>query len=330
MGSVRYSHDGSINGCRIVALENDRIRLEVMPELGGKIYRWIHKAEDRDYLWQNPAVRPEILPDGTGYDDHFCGGWDENFPSDSPELHDGMQYPDHGEYWTQPFAWDVVQDVDSLTLYLWAEGTVTPTRMERWITITAGSTVVRQRYRLTHLGGRAFDFIWKFHPALRVGASHELIVSAGRSRVASPGMGRLAEDPIEFTWPLAPGRDGRPVDLSRIPAGDVPNSEMVYVTELRDGWFALVDHASRSGFGMAFDRSLFNTLWLFQSFGGWHGVRVVVPEPATGYPYMLAEAAKSGRISRLESGQVIETETATVIFTDRDQVTHISRDGEVR
>jgi len=330
MGSVRFEKDWSYHGCRVLRLESDLLRIDVMPELGGKIYHWIHKPEDRDYLWQHPRIKPAVLPPGTNYDDTFSGGWDELFPSDAPGEHRGEVYPDHGEYWTRCFDWEVEESPQSVTLHLRAEGNVTPTRMERWITVEASSTVVRFRHRITHLGEHGFDYLWKLHPALRVGSSHEILISAGKGLIATPGCGRLSADTLDFVWPRVPGRDGATFDLSKVPAtSGVPGYEMVYLTELRDGWCAVLDHATGSGFGLAFDPRIFSTVWLFQSYGGWRGLSLAILEPCTTYPYSLAEAARSGRVAHLAGGEVLETETAAVIFTGRSRVSAIRPDGSV-
>jgi hypothetical protein len=97
---------------------------------------------------------------------------------------------------------------------------------------------------------------------------------------------------------------------------------------LKGGWYAAIDRATRSGFGLAFDPALFTCLWLFQSHGGWRGLRLAIIEPCTGWPYDLGEATTSGRCSRLDPGQVIETRTTAVIFTGRDEVSGIGLDGQ--
>lgn len=331
MGYVRFEKDWKFNDCRVLRLESDVLRIDLLPELGGKIYHWIHKPTDRDFLWQHPRILPKVMPAGTNYDDNFSGGWDELFPNAQAGRHQGEFYPDHGEYWTQPFEWEARQTRSELTLHLWAEGCVTPTRMERWITLTACSPVVRMRYRVTHLGSHGFGYVWSIHPALAVGPWSEVVIPATRGLIASPGHGRLADEPLEFTWPHVPGRDRKTFDMSRIPAGvDVTSYEMVYLTELREGWYAHLDRATGSGFGMAFDKGLFTAVWLFATYGGWRGLHTVIVEPATGYPGDLAEAATKGRFSHLGPGQVLETETAVVVFTGRDRVEHITADGTVR
>jgi hypothetical protein len=46
------------HGLRTVRLENARLAVDVLPELGGKILRLIDKRGDRDLLWHSPRVEP--------------------------------------------------------------------------------------------------------------------------------------------------------------------------------------------------------------------------------------------------------------------------------
>ncbi|MFZ1754478.1 MAG: DUF5107 domain-containing protein, partial [Caldilineaceae bacterium] len=43
---------------RTLLLENDFLRLTILPELGGRIYRWEDKITGRDILYHNPVVKP--------------------------------------------------------------------------------------------------------------------------------------------------------------------------------------------------------------------------------------------------------------------------------
>lgn len=330
MSPVTFNADWRYNGCRVLRLENDRLRVDVLPECGGRILHWVDKRIGRDWLWQNPRIKPTILPESTNYDDTFSGGWDELFPNGSAGPYNGEAYPDHGEYWTKRFEWSVERQAGAVTLHLLAEGSVTPTRMERWITMSAGSEVVKIRYRLTHLGEHPIDFLWSLHPALNVTPTCRLLIPGSKAVNAAPGVGRLASEPLEFTWPIAPGRNGQPVDLAKIPArSGVPLYDMAFVTELREGWVGVIDESQRAGFGIAFDKSLFRCAWVFQTHGGWRGLHTAIIEPCTGYPCDLAEAAAAGRTARLEPGQILETQVSAVAFTQRDRVTRIDGNGLV-
>ena len=127
-------------GHRIVILENERIRLEIIPGLGAKILRLIHKATNADLLWQNPRIEPRAVPIGSNYDDNFSGGWDELFPNDAPGQVGENVYPDHGELWCQSWEYRIERVTrEDVVLYLRRPGAVTPTIVEKWIKIGRAS-----------------------------------------------------------------------------------------------------------------------------------------------------------------------------------------------
>ncbi|HKV68834.1 MAG TPA: hypothetical protein VJN72_12165, partial [Gaiellales bacterium] len=72
------------HGLRTVRLENARLAVDVLPELGGKILRLIDKRGDRDLLWHSPRVEPHRAELHANFDDHWPGGWDEAFPGGAP------------------------------------------------------------------------------------------------------------------------------------------------------------------------------------------------------------------------------------------------------
>jgi hypothetical protein len=69
---------------RALVLENDYVALTVLPELGGRIYRWVDKATGRNLLYESPA----IMPARGGYRDWWlaAGGMAWVFPVDEHGL----------------------------------------------------------------------------------------------------------------------------------------------------------------------------------------------------------------------------------------------------
>ena len=48
----------SLRGIPAVLLEGRYLRVTVLPELGGKIYSIVSKADDTELLWHNPRLDP--------------------------------------------------------------------------------------------------------------------------------------------------------------------------------------------------------------------------------------------------------------------------------
>ncbi len=76
--------DWQYRGLQVVRIENEHIRVDVFPEVGAKIYNFVHKDSNRNLLWHNPRVPPARVAYGAIFDDHWSGGWDELVPNDMP------------------------------------------------------------------------------------------------------------------------------------------------------------------------------------------------------------------------------------------------------
>lgn len=90
---------------RALLLENDFLRLTILPELGGRIYRWEDKVAGRDILYHNPVVKPTRW----GARDWWLavGG-----------MEWGAGLPDHGLYEYLPWQAETVADSRSASVRL--------------------------------------------------------------------------------------------------------------------------------------------------------------------------------------------------------------------
>jgi hypothetical protein len=314
-------------GQRIIVLENDCLRLEVMPDLGAKLFRFVDRATSADLLWHNPRVEPRAVPIGASYDDNFSGGWDELFPNDAPGRVGDEVYPDHGELWCQPWEHRVERRGEEVELYLSRAGASTPTLVEKWITLGPGHRHVRFRHRITNTGMKRLDFLWKLHPALEFDAGDRIDIPGSSAELVDPDFGRIRE-PRRFRWPVAQTPNGAQIDFSVLPAPS-DGRDFLYVRDLSAGWCALRRLSLGIGFGLAFPKNVFTSVWLFMTYGGWRGLRTVVLEPCTAYPKDLAEAIRAGTCSRLEPGASLECEVCAVAFAGAEPVRDILPDGTV-
>lgn len=325
---VRIDTNWRYHSFRALVIENSHLRLVVLPELGAKLWSLVYKSVDREIFWHNPRMAPRSASYGAAYDDWFCGGWDELFPNDAPTTFAGDLYPDHGEWWAMPFEWEVTtRRPDEITVHCWRAGVVTNTFVDRWITVRAGEPHFSVCYRIHNAGPQPLDFLWKLHPALAISPDARIDLPACTVRPEAAFNDRLDKQP--FAWPVARGAQGEAVDMRAVPAADAATCDFYYATELAGGWCALTYAQAGFGFGLAFDPSIFRSVWVFGAYGGWRGLYTTILEPCTGYPHQLEDAVAQGTASRLAAGETIETTVTAVLYHGRSAVKQITSVGEV-
>jgi galactose mutarotase-like enzyme len=324
--ACRIDSAWTYRGLDCIRLENEHLAIDVLPELGGNIFRLIDKARDHDVLWKSPRVAPHRAAIHANFDDHWAGGWDEAFPGGAPSTNRyGDQLPYMGELWTQRAAWEVVEaGAEAVELALRIETPITPARWERRLRLERDSPALRVRYCLENTGFAPFDFNWGIHPAQAISPAHRFDVPARSAEVDENGGGTLGTKGDRYEWP----RFGQ-LDVRYALGPDARCFALHYLTELREGWVACTDTAARRGFGLCFDRDVFPVVWLWLVYGGWRGYYHAIMEPWTGYPSPIAEAVAAGRARVLEPGERLETEVSAVVYGGVESVSALRPDGGV-
>ncbi|MFT4039743.1 MAG: DUF5107 domain-containing protein [Thermomicrobiales bacterium] len=314
MGLTWTTQRGDDGLLRIV-LENDALRLAFLPEIGGRLWSLVDRASDEEILWRHPTLQPRPVSPGAGYDDAFAGGWDELFPSDRAVTLDGVDYPDHGEWWSQPWLWEVAETPDALRLTLRGGGFITRHEAERVITLTGNEAAFTWETRIANTGETAIPYIWRHHPALPLRPGAQLELPPARVEAIAEDPGGIAAPP--FIWPHAVMADGAARDLSTLPAADSGEVWMLYATELPEGYARVTwlgpDGASQ-GIGFTFDPASVTAVTTFATFGGWRDLQTILPEAGVGYPADLREAVAAGTCGLLGVGETVRYAVRVAIW----------------
>ena len=316
MAGLELSTTVEGRGLRVVTLENDLLRIQILPETGAKIWQITYLPLDTELLWNNPRIPPERHELHACYDDVWSGGWDELFPNDEEAVIHGERYPDHGELWSAAWQAEPFTRADSVGVTLRLQTPLSSVSVEKTIVLRHGSAQLHFFHRFTNHGTAPFPFLWKLHPAMRVTPQHRIDMPRMRVVREPDFPGTLAEAPLEFAWPhaLLPGRT---VDLRRVPDPRKRELHFFYGTELEGGWCSVTDTSKRLACGLRFDPAVFPSCWLFASYGGWLDHNVAVLEPCTGYPLRFAAMQAAGRARELQPGETLET---TVLFTVQEEL----------
>ena len=336
-------------GHRTVALENEKLRVTIIADKGTDIYEFLYKPRDLDFMWRTwTGLRPRshfvpTSPRATGaHMDYYEGGWQELFPNcGNLSLHQGAEVGQHGEVLLLPWRYVITKDEpDEIEVRFDVRTVRTPFHLVKTISLRRNEAKLRIHERVTNESGQEVDFTWGHHPAFGwpfVDENCRVDVPDCRIRAFSditPSTSRLKPEQ-DSPWPLAEGRDGNPVDLSRIPAPDVAAHDMVFLQEISDGWYAITNTAMRVGFALRYPADLFKQLWYWQVYKGgrdypwWSSTYNIALEPCATLP-VLARQAELGEALRLTAGESRELEMMAIAFEGLERVSGVSPEGEVR
>lgn len=315
MNRIRIDPHWNYRGLPALVATTPMWRATVLPSVGGRVWELEYRPRGIQFLWQNPRVPPRPVPFGATYDDVWVGGWDDIFPTDAPFNHRGDHFPDHGELWNSEWEFECSEQEDAALLHLWTFGHVTPTRIDKWLRVSAFEPRIDIRYRIHHEGEDSFPFLFKLHPALSVDEHCRIVLPACRFIPDAEFSTWFGGDPAAFNWPHATTRDGSPVDLRQVCP---PASKAVlfgYAVDLSAGWCGIVRARDNLGLGLVFPRDVLKSCWIFSSYGGFRNHQVVVLEPSTGHPWRLEEEIANDTARTLEGRASFEV-AATVMCVE--------------
>lgn len=278
-------------------LENDLVRITILPELGGKIFSFFHKKLQKEFLWTDPHQPVHPLEPGSDYDSQFIGGIDELLPNDIPETIDGIACPDHGELWTlQLQSTRLTAD----TLHLEATLPISGLHYEKTIRLALDEPKLIMDYRITNRADATRHFLWKPHAALRIQSGDRVCTDARMARVVDPAYSRFPDQTADFQWPLL-----NDLDVSVIPPKK-DTMDFFYLHQTTTGEMRL-ECCDGSAFIIQYDQAIFPYQWLFASYGGFLGHYTAILEPCTNMPIAVNDAMAQNRCAMLAAGETLQT-----------------------
>jgi galactose mutarotase-like enzyme len=161
-------------------LENDTLRVVIVPALGAKIVSLIHKSAHHEWLAApTHSVRARKYSDT--FIDHDLAGWDEMFPTivTCQVPHEpAVMLPDHGEVWALPW---VVLGGRGGTLELQVNGRALSYVLTR--TAALMGNTLRLDYRLQNLSEMPLPFLWAAHPLFNADGHTHIELPASVTKV---------------------------------------------------------------------------------------------------------------------------------------------------
>jgi len=83
-------------------LENEFLRVTVVPDIGAKVHELFYKPLARDLLFHHPRVELRAPVFGANVDNWWTGGIDDALPTGHACVVEGEELPFLGEAWSLP------------------------------------------------------------------------------------------------------------------------------------------------------------------------------------------------------------------------------------
>ena len=327
----QYQHRGLVHLC----LENEVLRVTVIPDKGADISEILYKPKDINFMWRAPgggvrdtgkliSTTQSVLGNNL---DYYEGGWHESFPGGGPYEKDGMQQGLHGEACLLPWQFRVLEDTEQqISVLLWCETIRFPAKLGKKITIKSGIADIYFDEKLSNLSDEKLEYMWGHHPVFGrpfLDESCTITIDA-QAFTTAQGFGSPTtyfDEDYTAKWPNGIGKDGQTVDLSSMPKEGERNAELVFITGLNKGEIEITNTKLALGFRLKWDKELFESIWYWRVCNGlpgypWYGRTYNIGlEFWTGYPGYEG-AVGNGTIKILKPHSTVKTHFEANIIND--------------
>lgn len=197
----------------VIYLENEYLKVMVMPSMGGKIYRAYDKTNDYDFVYYNHVVKPALVG--------LTGPW----------VSGGIEFnwPQHHRPSTfSPVEYELIENQDgSLTCWISEIDRMNGTKGKAGYTLYKDKAYIEVKGQLYNRTEVPQTFLWWANPAVAVNDDTKSIFPPDVHAVFDHGKRDVSKFPIATgTYYKMDYSDG--VDISRYKNIPVPTSYMAY------------------------------------------------------------------------------------------------------
>ncbi|WP_416151661.1 DUF5107 domain-containing protein [Salipaludibacillus sp. HK11] len=226
----KIADEKKLKSYQIIILENKYIRIEMMPEIGGRVYRALDKTNDYDFVYYNRVIKPALVG--------LAGPW----------ISGGIEFnwPQHHRPNTfGPVDYRLNENEDgSATVWLSEIDRMYGTKMTAGFTLKPNTAYLKIDVQLYNRTSTPQTFLWWANPAVAVNDHTQSVFPPDVNAVLDHGKRDVS------TFPIATGTYYKMdysagVDISRYKNIPVPTSYMAYKSDYN--FVGGYDHQAKGG-----------------------------------------------------------------------------------
>ncbi|MBB6669124.1 DUF5107 domain-containing protein [Cohnella nanjingensis] len=215
---------------KMAILENEYVRIEIMPELGGRIYRALDKTNDYDFVYYNRVIKPALVGLAGPW---ISGGIEFNWPQHHrPNTYGPVEYRLSENEDGSATVW--VSEIDRMY----------GTKVTAGFTLHPGKAYLEISAQLYNRTPEPQTFLWWANPAVAVNDHTQSVFPPDVTAVFDHGKRDVSRFPIATgTYYKMDYSEG--VDISRYRNIPVPTSYMAYKSDYN--FVGGYDHGVQAG-----------------------------------------------------------------------------------
>lgn len=257
-------------GFEQISVENDFIKVIILPQIGGKMIGLINKKTGTNFLLesQNRDKKYEPAFHGAPFQNYDTSGFDECFPTVeasflTTEEGKKISFPDHGELWSKPWSF---KKTDDSTLVGFVKGTNLNYTFNKKIYLDGNRVIID--YKVENNDASPLPYIWAAHPLFNIEPGDEIYLTDEIQNVYLywSNDSKLGSRGDQLEWPFINSVS----DFSVIPEKSFGKAVKLFSGKLTmSAWTALHKKNKKESLLISFDTSENPYLGIWLCYGGW-------------------------------------------------------------
>jgi galactose mutarotase-like enzyme len=345
MARSRFEISDRYPEARLLVLENDQLKLVLIPEKGSDMVEIVDKRTGHNLLFASPfgfrsysGVSALPPTSDASFLDHYEGGWQDILPNPGyASTHRGASWGLHGETSLLPWEIRVLDESNNAIVELSVMCVRYPIRIRKRIELSQNDSRFCIHEEASNLAEQEVEFGWLQHIVFGeplIGPGMHVDLRAREALTVDLKQSRLQAN-RQFTWPLAPALAGASVDLSQAYPSDLRFEDEAMVT-MAEPWYAIRNTRLNITATVSWTQDTYKYLWYWLNIGSldypWFGkARNLGLEPCTSIPDTgLAEYVRKRTAMRLKQRESLKSQVVFSVFNTSKPVERVEEDGTIR
>lgn len=271
-----------------LSIENDVIKIGVLPQIGGKMIELRDKRTQQQFLLepQNDSGAYEVSTFAKDFSSYDISGFDECFPT----VEASDPFPDHGEVWSRP--WNYVVHDQSIEMSIQGVNADYELKKVLWVE----NNFIHIQYRISNNMDVPFQFLWSAHPLLHIKSGARIILPKSVHRVflnwtSDPNIGSYGDF---LRWPLKYTHGEKTIDFSIVAEQTANVAVKCFTDAVEEGFAGLYYPETNRTLLFEFAPADVPYVGLWLCYGGW-------PVESSKKQFTLAIEPSNGRPDKLQN-----------------------------